>query len=141
MFQVTLLESREACEIKLTKPLKFLTGRVDCVSDDPEGRGYVTTKHEVRLQKDINHFITVTQVHNKMFGDAKHVIDFGKSEFGMDTVQWVALMAIHGAVHFPANLGVKYTWVGPGYLSNVYYKMIANKPMYRNDRGGDLSFG
>ena len=76
-----------------------------------------------------------------MFGDAKHVIDFGKSEFGMDTVRWVALMAIHGAVHFPANLGVKYTWVGPGYLSNVYYKMIANKPMYRNDRGGDLSFG
>ena len=70
-----------------------------------------------------------------MFGDAKHVIDFGKSEFGMDTVRWVALMAIHGAVHFPANLGVKYTWVGPGYLSNVYYKMIANKPMYRNDRG------
>lgn len=124
--QVTLLESREACEIKMTKPLKFLTGRVDCVSDDPEGRGYVTTKHEV---------------HNKMFGDAKHVIDFGKSEFGMDTVRWVALMAIHGAVHFPANLGVKYTWVGPGYLSNVYYKMIANKPMYRNDRGGDLSFG
>ena len=73
-----------------------------------------------------------------MFGDAKHVIDFGKSEFGMDTVRWVALMAIHGAVHFPANLGVKYTWVGPGYLSNVYYKMIANKPMYRNDRGGDI---
>ena len=24
-----------------------------------------------------------------MFGDAKHVIDFGKSEFGMDTVRWV----------------------------------------------------
>ena len=49
LFQVTLLESREACEIKLTKPLKFLTGRVDCVSDDPEGRGYVTTKPEVGL--------------------------------------------------------------------------------------------
>jgi hypothetical protein len=56
-------------------------------------------------------------------------------------VRWTALMAIHGAVHFPANLGVKYTWVGPGYLSNVYYKMIANKPMYRFDRGGDMSFG
>ena len=50
-------------------------------------------------------------------------------------------MAIHGSVHFPANLGVKYTWVGPGYLSNVYYKMIANRPMYRMDRGGDMSFG
>ena len=28
---MTLLESREKCEIKLTKPLKFLTGRKDCV--------------------------------------------------------------------------------------------------------------
>ena len=46
-FQVTLIEGREKCEIKLTKPLKFLTGRKDCISDDPEGRGYVTTKEEV----------------------------------------------------------------------------------------------
>ena len=46
--QVTLLESRDKCEIKLTKPLKFLTGRSDCVSDDPDGRGYVTTKPEVQ---------------------------------------------------------------------------------------------
>ena len=45
--QVRLLESREKCEIKLTKPLKFQTGRVDCVSDDPKGRAYVTTKKEV----------------------------------------------------------------------------------------------
>lgn len=50
--QVTLLESRDACEIKLTKPLKFQTGRKDCVSDDPEGRGYITTQPEVRLMTD-----------------------------------------------------------------------------------------
>ena len=42
-----MLESRDACEIKLTKPMKFVTGRSDCVSDDPEGRAYVTTKAEV----------------------------------------------------------------------------------------------
>jgi len=124
--QVTLLESREKCEIKLTKPLKFLTGRSDCVSEDPEGRGYVTTKPEAQ---------------NLMFGDAKHVLDFGKTVFGMDSTQWTALQAIHGVVHAPANLGVKYTWFGPGYLSNVYFKMIANKPRYKFDEGGDLSFG
>ena len=45
--QVTLLESRDKCEFKLTKPLKFLTGRADCISDNPEGRGYITTKAEV----------------------------------------------------------------------------------------------
>ena len=44
--QVTLLESREKCEIKLTAPLKFQTGRKDCISDDPD-RGYVTYKDEV----------------------------------------------------------------------------------------------
>ena len=50
MPQTSLLESREACEIKLTKPFKFKTGRSDCVPPeaDPEGRGYVTTKPEVR---------------------------------------------------------------------------------------------
>jgi hypothetical protein len=47
LLQVTLLEGREACEVKLTKPLKFLTGRRDCVSDDPDGRPYVTTQPEV----------------------------------------------------------------------------------------------
>ena len=41
------MEGRDKCEIKLTKPLKFMTGRKDCISDDPEGRGYVTYKAEV----------------------------------------------------------------------------------------------
>ena len=51
-----MLESRDACEFKLTKPLKFVTGRKDCISDDPEGRAYVTTKHEVNnLQFNIFH--------------------------------------------------------------------------------------
>merc|ERR1740131_859765 len=44
--QVTLLEGREKCEIKLTAPLKFQTGRKDCISDDAEGRGFVTYKEE-----------------------------------------------------------------------------------------------
>jgi len=124
--QVTLLEGRDKCEIKLTKPLKFMTGRKDCLSEDPDGRGYVAAKPEKQ---------------NMMFGDAKEIIDFGKTEFGIDSIHWTALQAIHGVVHSPANLGVKYTWFGPGYLSNVYFKMIANKPRYRFDAGGDLSFG
>ena len=53
-FQVTLLEGREKCEIKLTKPLKLLTGRKDCISDDPKGRKYVTTKPEVKQLLDNN---------------------------------------------------------------------------------------
>ena len=43
------MEGRDKCEFKINKPLKFLTGRADCISDDPEGRDYVTTKEEVSL--------------------------------------------------------------------------------------------
>jgi len=121
--QVTLLESRDKCEIKITKPLKFLTGRADCVTD--ESPSYVTYKAETQPM---------------LFGDAKHVVDFGETEFGMDAEHWTALQAIHGLVHV-AKIGLKYTWFGSGYISNMYFKMIANKPTYRFQRGGDLSFG
>ena len=42
--QVTLLEGRKECEIKLTKPLKFMTGRKDCITQ--EDQPYKTYKHE-----------------------------------------------------------------------------------------------
>ena len=48
------------------------------------------------------------------------------------TQHMTAPQAIHGVVH-AANIGVKYTWFGPGYLSNMFFKMIANKPTYRFD--------
>ena len=39
--QVTLLEGRKECEIKLTKPLKFMTGRKDCITqEDPTYKTY-----------------------------------------------------------------------------------------------------
>ena len=48
---MTLLESREKCEIKLTKPLKFLTGRKDCVrvpspEEDPNNPGEPYSDYE-----------------------------------------------------------------------------------------------
>ena len=47
--QVRLLEGREKCEIKLTKPLKFMTGRKDCITD--RKRTYKTGKKEVFLKQ------------------------------------------------------------------------------------------
>ena len=44
-YQVTMLEGREKCEMKLTKPLKFKTGRRDCKTE--EDRKFVTKDHEV----------------------------------------------------------------------------------------------
>ena len=58
----------------------------------------------------------------------------------MDVDLWTALQSIHSVVH-GSPIGVKYTWFGMGYLSNMYFKLIANKPKYRNEEGGDLSFG
>ena len=43
--QVRLLEGREKCEIKLTKPLKFMTGRKDCITD--RKKTFKTSKKEV----------------------------------------------------------------------------------------------
>ena len=44
--QVTLLEGRDACEFKLRAPLRFWSGRADCVSEDKDGRGYKAAKEE-----------------------------------------------------------------------------------------------
>ena len=48
--QVTLLEGREKCEIKLTKPLKFMTGRIDCTSTFPKGEKFKTLHKEVNSE-------------------------------------------------------------------------------------------
>ena len=72
-----------------------------------------------------------------MFGDANHATDFFRNEFMMGAEHSVAIQAVHGATH-TAHIGVKYTWFGSGYISNMFYKMIANKPTFRFQRGGDL---
>ena len=66
------------------------------------------------------------------------MVDYGRSAMNLSPEHWIALQAIHGAVH-NARIGLKYTWFGPGYISNVYFKMIANHPMFSLDNGGDLS--
>ena len=42
-----MLEGRDKCEMKLTKPFKFRTGRRDCKTE--EDRKYVTKDHEVGI--------------------------------------------------------------------------------------------
>ena len=75
-----------------------------------------------------------------MLGDGKHLIQYGEEKMNVETKNWIALQGIHGAVH-AARIGIKYTWFGSGYLSNMYFKMIANHPTYKmTNVGGDLSF-
>ena len=121
--QVSLLEGREACEIKLRAPLKFWSGRADCQPAEG-GPGYKASKEEVQPL---------------LLGDANHATDFFLTEFNMSAEHSQALQAVHGAVH-SADIGMKYSWFGAGYISNMYYKWIANHATYDFDQGGDLSF-
>jgi len=123
----------------LTKPLKFVTGRIDCDSSnevidcidpddieeyDLQNAGFVTCKPENQPE---------------LMGDGKHLVEYGRDFMNVDTDKWMALQAIHSAVH-AAQIGQKYTWFGSGYLGNMYFKMIANAPTYKQHNvGGDLS--
>ena len=122
--QTSLLEGRDACEFKIYSPLKFWSGRADCSSEDKDGRGFKASKDEISP---------------RMFGDAVHITDFMLQHFGLGAEHSQALQAVHGAVH-GADIGTKYTWYGAGYISNMYYKWIANKPTFKFEGGGDLSF-
>ena len=76
---MTLLESREKCEIKLTKPLKFLTGRRDCIKvphpTDPKndtfldfiGKDFITYKKEVRKLPKLLDLVISTQIYILIF--------------------------------------------------------------------------
>ena len=48
-------------------------------------------------------------------GDGKSLIDYGTDAMNMDADKWMAVQAIHSAVH-AAQIGQKYTWFGSGYL-------------------------
>ena len=53
----------------------------------------------------------------------------------------MALSAIHAAGSGFRSLATKYSWLGYGYLGNMYHKMIANRPIYPEDRGGTIFLG
>ena len=94
------------------------------MSEDKDGSGFKASKEELQP---------------RMMGDARHTTDYFMEQFNMDPEHSQALQAFHGAVH-QAEVGTKYTWFGPGYISNMYYKWIANHATYNFNQGGDLSF-
>ena len=123
--QQTLLEGREKCDIKITKPVKFMHGRIDCIPPNPQ-LPYITDKEE-------------NQALN--FGTAENVLEYMKEEFKMPAREFIALSAIHGqAGGHGHTLGTKYVWFGSSYLGNMYFKMIANKPTYIFEHGGSPAF-
>ena len=53
--KTTILESRDACEIKLRDPLKFVTGRIDCNNENEEFECLPDDKKE-----EYRHFLNFT---------------------------------------------------------------------------------
>ena len=125
--QVPLLEGVNAgkgfaygvwkCKIKLNKPFKFQFGRKDCIPtymDQP----YKTEKEENHANPHANADVIVSGL---------------KHHLGMSARDLTALTSIHGMIN-PfgfGSIGSKYQWLGSSaYLSNIYYKMLSNRPTY-----------
>lgn len=140
--QTTILESRDACEIKLEEPLKFVTGRIDCNNKDEELNCITEDDKEEHGLSDAGFVTCKKENQPEIMGDGKHLFEYGTEVMNVDLMKWIALQAIHGAVHAgSAGIGTKYTWFGSGYLGNMFFRMIADKPIYRMmKRGGDLAF-
>lgn len=83
--QITLLESRDKCEIKLNKPMKFQYGRQDCIPTN-ELRPYEASK---------------TEVHPSPNGDGKQLLEFMKTQFNLNANDTAALMGIHSVSQHP----------------------------------------
>ena len=125
--QTPLLEGREKCDIKINKPYKFHYGRTDCEQTDIDFP-YKASKEER---------------HPELFGNGDSAVDFIRNNFNLTAAEFIALSAIHSAAPTVNRwvMGTKYVWVGNSYLSNMYHKMIAERPTYLWDKGGDTTFG
>ena len=105
------------CKMKLEKPLKFKFGRKDCIVTNPD-RPYEAGKEEK---------------HSNPHANADEILQDAKENMGMSATDFIALTAIHGMVHpfQDGSIGTKYAWMGSGpNLSNMYYKILANRPTY-----------
>lgn len=105
------------CKIKLQKPLKFKFGRKDCLVTNPD-RPYEAGKEEM---------------HSNPHANADEILNDVRETMGMSATDFIALNSIHGMVHpfQDGSIGTKYAWMGSGpNLSNMFYKIIANRPTY-----------
>ena len=111
------------CKIKLNKPIKMQFGRSDCIATGGLEEPYMTDKEENHSNAHANIDEIVKDVHDAL---------------GMSARDLIALTSIHGLISVmgKGSIGTKYAWVGSGAsLTNIYYKIIANRPMYRFAKG------
>ena len=124
------------CKFKLDNPLttQFKTGRADCL---PDHRGLPEDKQfPYATMKEENH--------KNPHGNAGPLLDDLRRDLGMSSRDVIALSSIHGMIapFSQGSIGTKYAWIGSGpYLSNMYYKIIINRPTYLWEQVFAMSMG
>ena len=114
------------CKIKLSKPFRFRFGRSDCIPDSSLDAPYITEKEEI---------------HDNPHENTDAILKSVKTNLKMSAKDLIALTAVHGMIHpfGMGSIGTKYNWIGSGpYLSNMYYKFLANRPTYYWNSGFDM---
>ena len=140
--QITVIEGRDQCEMKQTRPLPFRWGRIDCIPD--EDKKWTPYPFEA----------TKKERHSNTYGTGTQVIKDLKRDFNMTARETISLMALHGLnTHTKIfEEAFKYKWIGGlridntsypgtpwsnarrGTFSNMYYKIL-------NGRRYDNHFG
>ena len=139
--QITVIEGRDKCEMKLPRPLPFRWGRIDCIPE--KDKKWTPYPFEA----------TKKERHSNTYGTGTQVIKDLKRDFNMTARESISLMALHGLATHTKNFEetTKYKWIGgirtdntsqpgvhwnlrKGTFSNMYYKILNGK-MYKMEMG------
>ena len=124
--QLSAIEGRDKCEMKLNRPIPFRSGRIDCIPD--ESSKWSPYPFEA----------TKKEKHSNTYGTGIQVLKDLKQDFNLTARETISLMALHGTTTFTKNFeeSTKYKWIGgnkKGSFSNMYHKILNGKTFWRGN--------
>ena len=124
--QLSAIEGRDKCQMKLKRPIPFRSGRIDCIPD--ESSKWSPYPFEA----------TKKEKHSNTYGTGTDVLKDLKQDFNLTARETISLMALHGTATFNKNFeeSTKYKWIGgnkKGSFSNMYHKILNGKTFWRGN--------
>jgi len=113
-----LRSDEPSCKINLTEPIKFQTGRMDCIADTHAARPYMTSKSEK---------------HPNPHDNGRHTSNFLGNHFNFTARESVAIMGAHSFGKFNSQITYhRYQWTRKQekLLNNQLFRHITGKPQY-----------